>query len=39
MKTVAEGIETAGEARACAELGFTHAQGFHIGRPRPIEQI
>ena len=39
VKTVAEGIETAGEAHACAELGFTHAQGFHIGRPRPIEQI
>jgi EAL domain-containing protein (putative c-di-GMP-specific phosphodiesterase class I) len=39
VKTVAEGIETAGEARVCAELGFTHAQGFHIGRPRPIEQI
>ncbi len=39
VKTVAEGIETAAEARACAELGFTHAQGFHIGRPRPIEQI
>ena len=39
VKTVAEGIETAGEARACAELGFTHAQGFHIGRPRPIDQI
>ena len=39
VKTVAEGIETAAEARACAELGFTHGQGFHIGRPRPIEQI
>jgi len=39
VKTVAEGIETAAEARACAELGFTHAQGFHIGRPRPVEQI
>jgi EAL domain-containing protein (putative c-di-GMP-specific phosphodiesterase class I) len=39
VKTVAEGIETAAEARACAELGFTHAQGFHIGRPRPIEQL
>ena len=39
VKTVAEGIETAAEARTCAELGFTHAQGFHIGRPRPIEQI
>jgi EAL domain-containing protein (putative c-di-GMP-specific phosphodiesterase class I) len=39
VKTVAEGIETAAEARACADLGFTHGQGFHIGRPRPIEQI
>ena len=39
MKTVAEGIETPAEARACAELGFTYGQGFHIGRPRPIEQL
>jgi EAL domain-containing protein (putative c-di-GMP-specific phosphodiesterase class I) len=39
VKTVAEGIETAGEARACAELGFTHAQGFHVGRARPVDQL
>jgi EAL domain-containing protein (putative c-di-GMP-specific phosphodiesterase class I) len=39
VKTVAEGIETAAEARACAELGFTHGQGFHIGRPLTIDQI
>jgi EAL domain-containing protein (putative c-di-GMP-specific phosphodiesterase class I) len=39
VRTVAEGIETPGEARACAEIGFTHGQGFHLGRPRPIEQI
>ena len=39
VRTVAEGIETPGEARACAEIGFTHAQGFYLGRPRPIEQI
>jgi EAL domain-containing protein (putative c-di-GMP-specific phosphodiesterase class I) len=39
VKTVAEGIETPGEARVCAEIGFTHAQGFHVGRPRPIEQL
>ena len=39
VKTVAEGIETPAEARVCAEIGFTHAQGFHLGRPRPIEQI
>jgi len=39
VKTVAEGIETAGEARVCAEIGFTHAQGFHVGKPRPIEEV
>jgi EAL domain-containing protein (putative c-di-GMP-specific phosphodiesterase class I) len=39
VKTVAEGIETPAEARACAEIGFSHAQGFYIGRPRPIEEI
>jgi EAL domain-containing protein (putative c-di-GMP-specific phosphodiesterase class I) len=39
VKTVAEGIETAAEAHACAELGFTHGQGNHIGRPLPIEEI
>jgi EAL domain-containing protein (putative c-di-GMP-specific phosphodiesterase class I) len=39
VKTVAEGIETAAEARVCAEIGFTHAQGFHIGRPRPMEEL
>ncbi len=39
VKTVAEGIETPAEARVCAEIGFTHAQGFHLGRGRPIEQL
>jgi EAL domain-containing protein (putative c-di-GMP-specific phosphodiesterase class I) len=39
VKTVAEGIETAAEARACADLGFTHGQGFHIGRPRSVDQL
>ncbi|HXK10127.1 MAG TPA: EAL domain-containing protein [Vicinamibacteria bacterium] len=39
VKTVAEGIETAAEARVCTELGFTHGQGFQIGRPKPIEQL
>jgi EAL domain-containing protein (putative c-di-GMP-specific phosphodiesterase class I) len=36
-KSVAEGIETEAEWRACAEIGFTHAQGFQLGRPRSIE--
>jgi EAL domain-containing protein (putative c-di-GMP-specific phosphodiesterase class I) len=39
VKTVAEGIETAAEARVCAEIGFTHAQGFQLGRPRPMEEL
>jgi EAL domain-containing protein (putative c-di-GMP-specific phosphodiesterase class I) len=34
--TVAEGVETAGEADVCMRIGFTHAQGFFFGRPRPV---
>ncbi len=37
IKTVAEGIETPAEAAACTEIGFTHAQGFNLGRPRPLD--
>jgi EAL domain-containing protein (putative c-di-GMP-specific phosphodiesterase class I) len=37
--TVAEGVETAQEADVCMRIGFTHAQGFFFGRPRPIEDI
>ena len=37
--TVAEGVETAEEADVCMRVGFTHAQGFFFGRPRPIEEI
>jgi EAL domain-containing protein (putative c-di-GMP-specific phosphodiesterase class I) len=36
---LAEGVETAGEADVCAEIGFTHAQGFHFGAPLIIEKI
>ena len=39
VHTVAEGVETAGEADVCMRLGFTHAQGFFFGKPRPISQI
>jgi len=39
VKSVAEGVETVGESRACAEIGFTHAQGFQVGRPRTIDRI
>jgi EAL domain-containing protein (putative c-di-GMP-specific phosphodiesterase class I) len=37
--TVAEGVETAEEADVCMRIGFTHAQGFFFGRPRPLEEI
>ncbi|HEY6546644.1 MAG TPA: EAL domain-containing protein [Vicinamibacteria bacterium] len=39
VKTIAEGVETEGEAEACAKIGFTHAQGYHFGRPAPIETL
>jgi EAL domain-containing protein (putative c-di-GMP-specific phosphodiesterase class I) len=39
LETVAEGVETSGEQAMLARLGFTHAQGFGIGRPMPFEEI
>jgi EAL domain-containing protein (putative c-di-GMP-specific phosphodiesterase class I) len=39
VKTVAEGVETAEEAAACARAGFLAAQGYHFGRPAPAERI
>ncbi len=38
VQTVAEGVETEGEAEACRAVGFTHAQGYLFGRPVPAEQ-
>ncbi|MFI4943053.1 MAG: EAL domain-containing protein [Burkholderiales bacterium] len=37
--TVAEGVETAEEADVCIRIGFTHAQGYFFGRPRPLVGI
>ena len=39
VKTIAEGVENEAEAEVCAKIGFTHAQGFHFGRPVPIEEL
>ncbi len=36
--TVAEGIETIGEAETCKELGVDLGQGFYYGRPAPAQQ-
>jgi EAL domain-containing protein (putative c-di-GMP-specific phosphodiesterase class I) len=38
VRTVAEGVETAEEAAACMRAGFTHAQGYHFGRPGPVDK-
>lgn len=32
---LAEGVETAGEAEVCAQLGFELGQGFFFGKPAP----
>lgn len=39
VQPLAECIETAGEADVCIDLGFTHAQGYHYGRPVPIDRL
>jgi EAL domain-containing protein (putative c-di-GMP-specific phosphodiesterase class I) len=39
VQTVAEGVETEAEADVCAKIGFSHAQGFHFGRPVPLEKL
>jgi EAL domain-containing protein (putative c-di-GMP-specific phosphodiesterase class I) len=36
---IAEGIETDTEAQVCTSAGFTLAQGFHFGKPVPLEEI
>ncbi len=38
LKTLAEGVETAGEHALLAQLGCDHVQGFGIGRPMPFDQ-
>jgi len=38
-RSIAEGIETATDAQACAELGFELAQGFYFKRPLPADEI
>jgi EAL domain-containing protein (putative c-di-GMP-specific phosphodiesterase class I) len=36
-EAVAEGVETREEADACADIGFTRAQGFFFGMPRALD--
>jgi EAL domain-containing protein (putative c-di-GMP-specific phosphodiesterase class I) len=39
VKTIAEGVETPGEASACVRAGFLLAQGYHFAKPMPVEQL
>ena len=39
MRSLAEGVETAGQLEMAAELGCTFAQGFFIARPMPAEGV
>jgi EAL domain-containing protein (putative c-di-GMP-specific phosphodiesterase class I) len=39
MQTVAEGVENENVLAALALIGVDFAQGFHIQRPMPLEQI
>ena len=39
VKAIAEGIETGAEATVCEEIGFGLAQGYHFGRPGPVDNI
>lgn len=39
VNPLAEGIETPEEAEVCRNLGFKTAQGYHFGRPAPIENF
>ncbi|MFC3993947.1 putative bifunctional diguanylate cyclase/phosphodiesterase [Actinoplanes siamensis] len=39
LYTVAEGVETAAQARRLHELGYRHAQGFHFAPPLPAAGI
>lgn len=39
VRTQAEGVETAEQLQLVAELGCTFAQGFHLGRPMPAEEL
>lgn len=38
IRTLAEGVATEEEAKACREAGFDYLQGFHLGRPTTVGQ-
>jgi EAL domain-containing protein (putative c-di-GMP-specific phosphodiesterase class I) len=36
---IAEGVESAAEAEACAAIGFPYAQGYYFGKPARVRDI
>lgn len=38
IEVIAEGVEGAAELEVLRELGAHHAQGFHLGRARPLDE-
>ncbi|MGK5112727.1 MULTISPECIES: putative bifunctional diguanylate cyclase/phosphodiesterase [unclassified Geodermatophilus] len=39
VRSLAEGVETAEQLALATELGCTFAQGFHIARPMPADEV
>jgi EAL domain-containing protein (putative c-di-GMP-specific phosphodiesterase class I) len=39
MRSLAEGVETAEQLALASQLGCTFAQGFHIARPMPADEL
>jgi len=39
VTVVAEGVETAEEAARLRSMGCASAQGYHFGRPAPLEHL
>jgi diguanylate cyclase (GGDEF)-like protein len=39
MRSLAEGVETAEQLAMATELGCTFAQGYHIARPMPADEL
>lgn len=39
VEAVAEGVEDADQAQVLRDLGYRRLQGYHCGRPRPVEEL